>query len=177
MRSLLNKKEKLLGFAIAIYAIVVYLILWIPHLHDKVVKGQSSPYIYAIEGVAIALFFALTVFVGKRIWVGFAGLALSLGPLGKYVVLMMPAVIFAAFSGFRFVMQPKKDRIKANAEAKQSAKATSTQNQIQFESRRITPPKPRKKRQPTPAPSSQLYGSLGRLGPKGGASSEHDNKK
>ncbi|MDA8197046.1 MAG: hypothetical protein M0019_07575 [Actinomycetota bacterium] len=179
MRPFLTKKEKYLGFAIAVYAAAVYLILWLPHIHEKV--AGVNPAQYAIEGTALAIIFAIFVGIGKRTWIGFVGLAMSLGPLSKYVVLMMPAVIFAAFSGFRYLMTPKNARQNADgtpvAVAPTKTKANSksdTRTSSNFTSNRITPSKARKKK---PQQKTSIYGSLGKLGPQGQAGTTNEDKK
>ncbi len=180
MRPILTKKEKYLGFAIAAYGAAVYLILWLPHIHEKV--AGVNPAQYAIEGTALAVIFAIFVGIGKRTWIGFVGLAMALGPLSRYVVLMMPAVIFSAFSGFRYLMTPKKDRQDVNgapvvtataAKTKANAKAESRPTSS-FSSNRITPAKARKKKgQQKPS----IYGTLGKLGPQGQVNPANDDKK
>ncbi|MDA8277242.1 MAG: hypothetical protein M0Z45_03455 [Actinomycetota bacterium] len=180
MRPILTKKEKYLGFAIAVYGAAVYLILWLPHIHEKV--AGVNPAQYAIEGTALAVIFAIFVGIGKRTWIGFVGLAMALGPLSRYVVLMMPAVIFAAFSGFRYLMTPKNQRqnedgtpVVAATPAKSKAKTKGeTRPTSSFSSNRITPSKARKKKGPQ---KPSIYGTLGKLGPQGQAGTTNDDKK
>ena len=176
----MTKKEKYLGFAIAIYAAAVYLILWLPHIHEKV--AGVNPAQYAIEGTALAAIFAIFVGIGKRTWIGFVGLAMSLGPLSKYVVLMMPAVIFAAFSGFRYLMTPKNARqnvdgtpvvATTSAKVKATSKADNRPSSS-FSSNRITPAKARKKKGPQ---KPSIYGTLGKLGPQGQTGTAGEDKK
>ena len=175
MRHILTKKEKILGYLIAVYSAVIFLALWLPHAHDKVAKGFNATEV-SIEGVAIALLFAIAVTVGRRIWVGFAGLAIALGPWGKYVILGLPAIMFSAFSGFRYIWQPKDPSAtpKRGQKGSVSAKATESINHPTTASGRYTAPKARRKKGAagtTPSAGSQgVYGSLGRLGPRQGGS-------
>ena len=180
VQKILTKKEKLLGFLIAIYSAGVFMALWLPHIHDKLAKG-TNPLDIALEGVGIALLFAITVAVGKRIYVGFGGLAVALGPWGnKYVILGLPAIIFAAFAGFRYIWQPKGAK-GSKAPTTRAAKAPSQKGSsrgasVPGSSRRYTQPKVRKGKTSAGA-TGNVYGSLGRLGPKGGVGSEKPTGK
>ncbi|MDA8374799.1 MAG: hypothetical protein M0Z91_11250 [Actinomycetota bacterium] len=178
MRSKISTKEKLIGFGVAIYSAAIFLGLWLPHIHEKVAGGQN-PLLIALEGLGIAALFAATVAFGKRIYVGFAGLAIALGPWGKYVILGMPAVAYAAFVGFRFNFQPRsKDGKPVRRGEKAESRAASSP--APSTSRRYTEPKKRKgkgKAKGAPAPTGTSFGSLGRLGPVGNSQSEKSGKK
>lgn len=151
----------------------MYLGLWLPHIHQKVAKG-INPLALALEGVALALMFGIAVAVGKRIWVGFAGLAVTFGPLSKYVILAMPAVAFATFAGFRYIMQPKNPRAlgakRERANAPKASNAVPARSKIQ--SARYTQPKSSKAKSQRNARST--YGTLGRLGPGGANTKDTD---
>ncbi len=180
MRSKISTKEKLIGFGVAIYSAAIFLGLWLPHIHQKVAGGQN-PLTIALEGLGIAALFAVTVAVGRRIYVGFAGLAIALGPWGKYVILGMPAVAYAAFVGFRFNWQArnKKGQLPATRGEKAVA-APAGHSGAPSTSRRYTEPKKRKGRgkgKAAPAPTGTSFGSLGRLGPVGNSPSEKSGKK
>ncbi len=178
MQKILSKKEKLIGLAIAVYSAGVFMALWLPHLHDKVTKG-FNPLQITLEGVGIALLFAITVAVGKRIYVGFGGLAVALGPWGnKYVILGLPAMAFAAFAGFRYIWQPKGPK-SAKGAAPRAGTPTKSRRAVSSSgpgtSRRYTQPKTRKAK--ASVGPTGVYGSLGRLGPKGGTGSEKPSGK
>lgn len=178
MQKILSKKEKLIGLAIAVFSAGVFMALWLPHLHDKVTKG-INPLQITLEGVGIALLFAITVVVGKRLYVGFGGLALALGPWGnKYVILGLPAMAFAAFAGFRYIWQPKGPK-GVRGSAPRAGAAPKARGAVSASgpgtSRRYTAPKKRKAKASVDA--TGVYGSLGRLGPKGAAGSEKPSGK
>lgn len=179
MRSKISTKEKLIGFVVAIYSAAIFLGLWLPHLHEKVAGGQN-PLTIALEGLGVAALFAVTVAVGRRIYVGFAGLAIALGPWGKYVILGMPAVAYAAFVGFRFNWQPKSKRGQPASRGEKAESAPAGRTGAPSTSRRYTEPKKRKGRgkgKGAPAPTGTTFGSLGRLGPVGNSQSEKSGKK
>ncbi|MDA8116166.1 MAG: hypothetical protein M0000_02055 [Actinomycetota bacterium] len=179
MRSKISTKEKLIGFVVAIYSAAIFLGLWLPHINEKVAGGQN-PLLIALEGVGIAALFAVTVAFGRRIYVGFAGLAIALGPWGKYVILGMPAVAYAAFVGFRFNFQPRSKDGKPVRRGEKAESTSARSSAAPSTSRRYTEPKKRKGRgkgKAAPAPTGTSFGSLGRLGPVGNSQSEKSGKK
>ena len=173
MRTFISKKEKLIGFAVAFYAAAMYMALWLPFIHNKAAKS-IDPLALALEGVAIVVVFAITLLVGRRIWIGLAGLAITFGPLSKYVILAMPAVIYAGIVGFRYMWQPRGTTAKKPmmGDKTKSANATSSKGTVS-PSLRYTEPKPQKKRPPTTPGTS--FGSLGRLGPRSQVPKDENN--
>ena len=177
MRNVISKKEKLIGFGVAIYAIVAFLVMWLPHWGStQAIKG-FTPLEVALEGVAIAGVFALVVAIGKRLYIGFAGLALGFGPWSKLPELALPAIFYAAFVGFRYVLQPKSQRLAAEAAkpAPSGRAARGSRSSGPAESARYTSPKKRKTKPDTA--TGRTLGSLGRLGPTRGSGTDKADRK
>ncbi len=159
---MITKREKIIGFAVALYSAAIYLALWLPYLHKKTPKGLD-PLTLSLEGVAIALVLAITVAVGKRLWIGFAGMAVTFGPLSKYVILAMPAVAYAAIVGFKSMWQGKKATEANQRRVRGSKPAADARVKSNIISPRYTEPKSQKSKSQRTARAT--YGTLGRLGP------------